>query len=107
MEHYHIFDRMKANKPVRMTDTKVFDGTKKVFAKIREEGGGMEGLPVREVTLYRKAQEMEKEPENFYREKAEELKGKPQEAVFLGVADEEKGHCGPPENDRATRTRGL
>lgn len=92
LQHYQTFEKMKANEPVQVKDTNVLDRAKNIFIKMREEGGGMEGLPVREITVYKRAQEIEKETETFYREKAKELKGKPQEMVFLHVAEEENRH---------------
>ncbi len=45
-----------------------------------------------DIGLYQKALEIEKATEAFYLEKAEELKGQPQERIFRQIAEEEKKH---------------
>lgn len=46
----------------------------------------MAGLPVREITVYKNGQMIEKRTEDFYRHNADELKGKSQDLAFLSVA---------------------
>ena len=89
--HYAVFERMKRNETVTVAGTTIFMDAKNVFVRMREEGG-WKGMSISEIGLYRKAQEIEKATETFYLEKAEELKGQPQERIFRQIAKEEREH---------------
>ena len=45
VEHYHIFERMKANDPVQVKDTNVLNRARNIFAKIRRRAGAWKGFP--------------------------------------------------------------
>ncbi len=89
--HYAMFARMKRNEPVMVADTAILTNAKNVFVRMREQGG-WEDMNVSEVGLYKRAQEIEKETEVFYLQKADALKGQPLESVFREIAEEERKH---------------
>jgi rubrerythrin len=89
--HYALFEKMKRNETVTVADSAILMDAKNVFVRMREEGG-WKGMNISEIGLYQKAQEIEKVTETFYLEKAEELKGQPQERIFRQIAEEERKH---------------
>lgn len=89
--HYALFKRMQQHESPEVRETPILADIKNIFVEIREKGG-LEGLPFSDVEVYRTAQEIEKKTEAFYTEKANELKGQPQETVFLKIASEEQKH---------------
>jgi rubrerythrin len=62
-----------------------------VFVKMKEEGG-LEGVNDAQIELYRKAQDIEKQTEDFYLSKAPLAEGPDEKEVFLRVAGEEHKH---------------
>jgi len=90
VKHYGIFSRMKKGK-VEVPPTTILSDVKNIFAKMKETG---EALVARadQIALYRKAQEIEKKSEDFYREKATEVQEPSQKESLLKIADEEKSH---------------
>lgn len=96
VKHYKIFKRMKEGKgeaPV----SHLLDDVKNVFAELREKGETFH-FDAKQPEHYRKAQEIEKRSEEFYREKAKEV-GDPAQAEILNkIADEEKRHYNVLEN---------
>jgi hypothetical protein len=91
VEHYKIFSLMKEHKPWQVSDTPLLKDVKNVFIKMREEGG-LEGLGVSEVDLYRKAQDIEQKTESFYLEKGAEMEEGKERDAFLRIAAEENKH---------------
>lgn len=89
--HFALFKRMQQDENPEFRGTPILTDVKNVFVEMREKGG-LEGLPLSETAVYRTAQDIEKKTEAFYTEKANELKGQPQEAVFLKIASEEQKH---------------
>ncbi len=89
--HYALFARMKRSQTAMVADTAILASARNLFARMREEGGWKD-MNVSEIGMYKRAQEIEKESEAFYLQKAEELKGQPQEAVFRQIAHEEQKH---------------
>lgn len=91
VKHREIFEAMKGETEPEIRETAILSDVKNIFARIRGKGG-LECLPPSETSLYRMAQDLEKKTEAFYREKANDLKGSPQETVFLKIASEERKH---------------
>lgn len=89
--HYHIFLRMKKNEKVLVTDTPILTNVKNIFMKMKEEKE-ITGINTSQIELYKKAQEIEKKSQEFYREKAREVEDLSQKEVFSKVAEEEKKH---------------
>ena len=90
VRHYKLFQNMKKNEKVSMTDTSILNDVKNVFVKMKEEKSF--DVDVSQIDMYRKAQGIEKMTENFYRARAQEVKDKSQAEIFLKIADEEKKH---------------
>jgi rubrerythrin len=90
VRHYKLFQNMKNNDKVSMTDTSILDDVKNVFAKMKEEKSFE--VDVSEIELYRKAQGIEKMTQDFYEEQAGKVKDKAQAGIFLKIAEEEKRH---------------
>ena len=95
VKHYRLFEKMKKNEKVQMTDTTILDDVKNVFEKVKEEK--QFDVDVSEIDLYREAQEIEKKSREFYMEKAGEV-GDYNKEIFLKIADEEKKHYFIVEN---------
>ena len=91
VEHYRIFQRMKAKETVERRDTTIIQGVKNIFARMRDEGESS-GVDIAEIELYKKAQDYEKKTENFYRETADKVTVPGQKDIFLKIADEEVKH---------------
>ena len=89
--HHAVFEKMKKNEPVTVAATAIFTVAKNVFLRMRKEEG-WKGMSASEIGLYQKAQEIEKAAETFHLEKAEGLKGQPQERIFRQIAEEERKH---------------
>ena len=64
-----------------MAETEILSNARNVFAKLKEEKKIDYKLP--QIELYKKAQELEKKTEDFYRQKSEEVEDEHQKAMFL------------------------
>lgn len=89
--HYQIFLKMKKNEKVSVADTPILTNVKNIFIKMREEKE-IAGIQTSQIELYKKAQEIEKKSQEFYSEKAHEVKDPSQKEAFLKIAEEEKKH---------------
>ena len=89
--HYNIFLKMKKNQAIQMTDTPILSNVKNIFEKMKEEKDTF-SVTASQVTLYKKAQEIEKKSQIFYIEKADEVNSSSQREIFLKIAEEEKKH---------------
>jgi rubrerythrin len=91
VKHYTIFRKMKNDEKVRTFDDEFLNNVKNIFQQMSEGKGGVK-TDVSEVDLYRKAQEIEKKSEDFYRQKAGEVGDESKKEIFLKIAKEEKRH---------------
>ena len=89
--HFNVFKAMKEHGPVRLPEASVLKDVKNIFVKMKEEGG-LEGVNDAQIELYRKAQDIEKQTEDFYLSKAPLAEGPDEKEVFLRVAGEEHKH---------------
>jgi rubrerythrin len=89
--HFNVFKAMKEHEPVRLSEATLLKDVKNIFVQIKEEGG-LEGVNDAQIGLYRKAQEIEKQTEDFYLSKAPLAEGPAEKEVFLRVAGEEHKH---------------
>jgi len=94
--HYKLFSEMAKHNKAGVTDSPFLDNVRNVFEKIREEKP-FGDLDASQAELYRKAQGLEKESEDFYREKAAQVDSA-QRGVFLRIAAQEKRHFQILEN---------
>ncbi len=90
VKHYRALEDMKKEKEQEITDTTVLSDAKNIFSQLKEEGKFEYELP--QLELYKKAQDLEKKTESFYREKAEEAGKEYQKEMLLKIAEEEKKH---------------
>jgi rubrerythrin len=90
VKHYRAVEAMKAAKP-EMAETTVLADARNVFAQMKESGEKFD-FDAGQPDLYRKAQDIEKKSQDFYREKADEVEEAYQREIFLKLADEEQQH---------------
>ncbi len=89
VKHYKLFQNMKNNDKVRMSDSPILNDVKNIFIEMREKK--QFEADVSEVELYEKAQGIEEQTRDFYLAKAEEV-APDQKEIFLKIAEEEKRH---------------
>jgi len=89
VRHYKLFQNMKNNDKVRITDTPILKDVKNIFIEMREKK--QFETDVSQVGLYKKAQGIEEQTRDFYLAKAEEVVPD-QKEIFLKIGDEEKRH---------------
>lgn len=89
--HYNIFKGMKERKGESLPSTNLLDNVKNVFIEMKEKGDNFT-FEAKQIEYYRKAQELERKSEDFYREKAEETTSIHERKLLNSIADEEKRH---------------
>jgi len=89
--HHGIFKKMKEDENVKVAHTKILSRVTNIFVKMREEESAPDS-GITETELYKKAREIEKSSEDFYRKEAAEVKDTERKEIFLKIADEEKRH---------------
>ena len=89
VKHYKIFKAMSRNIEPSMAETKILENSKNIFSRMR--GENIESN-IEQVELYKKAQEIESKSQEFYEEKAGEVKNSAQKELLLKIANEEKRH---------------
>jgi len=89
-KHYKIVSDMKEGVAPDLAEMTVLSDAKGVFAKMRESAQDFD-FDVSQTELYRKAQKIEKQSQDFYLEKANEVE-KTQKEIFLRLAEQEKKH---------------
>ena len=90
VKHYSYLDKMQAEQP-QVEEVTILADCKNIFALMKDSSETVSSQ-VDQVALYKKAQEVEKENETFYREKANEVEQDYQKELFLLLAKEEKKH---------------
>ena len=90
VKHYEIIKRMKSKTP-KIADTKILENVKNVFAKMKDQKEGF-NFNASQKEFYRKAQELEKQSEDFYASKSKETEEKDKKESFTKLAEEEKRH---------------
>jgi len=90
-KHANIFRDMQQNVDSFLQKTTIVDDAKKIFegmaksAEISKENSS-------QIDLYKHAQQLEKQSEEFYLQKAKEVDSEIQKNLFLEIADEERRH---------------
>ncbi len=90
-EHYRIFMQMKQNLPVGRSDERHISKIKTMFSEMKEKGE----IDVKcrdQIDAYIKARDLEKESQQMYEQKAEELVNPKQKQLCLRIAREEGKH---------------
>jgi len=90
VRHFKLFQNMKKNEKVYMTDTSILNDVKNIFEKMRKEN--LLNAVSSQIEMYKKAQMVEKMSRDFYLKKAYKVKDESQTKIFLKIADEEKRH---------------
>jgi rubrerythrin len=90
VRHYNAVKAMK-NRQYSLEETPILNNVKNVFEEMKDQHNeisraGDQG------ELYRKAQDVEKKSEDFYREKAAENDNEQVKTLFEKIAEEEKRH---------------
>ncbi|NUO08690.1 MAG: ferritin family protein [Candidatus Brocadia sp.] len=91
VKHYNILQKMKDHEKVQMSDTEILANVKNIFVKMKEDNDTV-GVNISQIGLYKKAQDIEKNSQIFYLEKADEVTNTSHKEIFLKIADEEKKH---------------
>jgi rubrerythrin len=100
LKHYNIFKAMKEGRTTEYKDTEkttILSSVKNVFERLKSEGDGFSFSPDTR-GVWEKAQQVEKDSEDFYREKAEEVGDDSQKHILNRIADEEHKHWVTIEN---------
>ena len=90
VKHYNLLKQMKTGK-AEYSEIPLLANVKNIFAEMQQRGEAFD-FATEQVNYYRKAQEIEKKSEDFYREKATEISDSDQKDIFVKIADEEKKH---------------
>jgi len=102
VKHYNIFKRLKGGEIYDVPESTLMADAKNIFeelaAKQSESGATPFNFDSSQPQFYRKAQDLEKQSEMYYRDKAEESEDETEKTVLLKIADEEKRHYFMLEN---------
>jgi rubrerythrin len=90
VKHYKIIEKMETERP-QPAPAKILARAKNIFAKIKKSDEGLD-FASGQIGLYRKAQDIEKKSEQFYREKVSKVTEEYQKEIFLQLAEEENKH---------------
>jgi len=90
VKHYKTIKRMKSAESA-MRETTILTDAKNIFVQIKESGESSD-FDINQIELYKKAQDIEKKSQDFYIEKADEVKEEHQKGLLLKLAEEEKKH---------------
>jgi len=90
-KHYVFFDILQQKLEPGKLLTFPLDEVKNVFQQMRKNKEGFD-FSVEQIEAYRKALEIEKRSENFYRNEAAKIENKDIKLLFLTVAAEEQKH---------------
>ncbi len=96
-KHYQMVQEMEKKGKPEIGETSVLSDAKKVFERMRDEREQL-GCEIEQLELYKDARKFEKESEDYYREKAEEVEDEFQQGFFKKMADEEHKHFMMVEN---------
>jgi rubrerythrin len=89
LKHYGIVKQMSEQSSPQMAETTVLSDAKNIFAQMSGTEFSLEGL---QVDLYLKAQDIERQSQEFYEENADQVTDSVRRAILLKIADEEKRH---------------
>ncbi len=90
VKHHNTIERMQTTE-LRMAEATILTDARNIFVQIKESGESLD-FDIKQTDLYRKAQDIEKESQDFYTEKANEVTEEYQKKLFLKLADEERKH---------------
>jgi rubrerythrin len=94
LKHYNLFKALRDGASAEYKDaekTKILGNTRNLFQRLRDEEANATFAPdVRSV--WQKAQDVEKESEDYYRKEADKLSDPNQKKILNKIADEERKH---------------
>ena len=90
VKHYQAIERMKQDQ-YEMAETSILNNAKNIFVQMKEEAEEFDS-DLEQTKLYRKAQEIEKQSQQFYQSKADQLDNENQKRLFEQLAKEEEKH---------------
>ncbi len=90
-KHFEILINMEKSQSIKNVEFHPLKTAKDQFIKMQTSREKFKAS-ASQTELYRKAQQTEKEAEEFYREKAKEAQDEGQKKVFIQIAEEEKKH---------------
>ena len=99
-KHYNIFKAMKDGRSVEYKEaerTTIVASIKNVFEELQAQNQSFR-FPADVATAWREAREIEKKSEDFYRQKAGQMKTEQQRHILNRIADEEQKHWQSIEN---------
>ncbi len=99
-KHYAIFRALRDGVPVEYEEakkTRILAEVKNVFEALRAQNKDF-AFPDSAKKIWVEAQKIERDSENFYREKADEVSDKHQKNILARIADEEQKHWITMEN---------
>jgi rubrerythrin len=97
LKHYELIEKMKMEAPELPSESKLMKEAKSAFEKMREAKEKF-SFDISQVDLYKKAQEMEKQSQELYLEKAREFESEIYKGIFTQLAVEEEKHYNLLEN---------
>ena len=91
VKHFQVLQKLKASSQVELLSTPILSGSKNIFQQLYDNKN-WDGIPVKQIDLYKKALEIETRSFNFYMEKARANTDPATKKMFFLIAEEEKRH---------------
>lgn len=98
VKHYNIFSKLKSGQKEELPESTLMNDVKNIFEDLSEKKETPFEFDASQPQFYRKAQDLEKQSEMFYRDKAEETDDEHIKNILLKIAHEEKRHYFVLEN---------
>jgi len=90
-KHYQLFDKLQRNSPLGKLPAFPANEAENIFRQLRQRKEGFD-FSAEQVDVFRKALEIERQSEHFYRHHAEKIEDEELKKQLLLVADEEAKH---------------
>jgi rubrerythrin len=90
LKHYKAVKALQTGPPF-MAETNILGQAKNVFERIRDFDESL-NIDADQIHLYHKAMDIEKQSEDFYLDRADQVKEPGQKELFLKLATEERKH---------------
>jgi len=90
VKHYNIFENMKKEIAYTLTQTPLLRNAKTIFEKMRQEKTF--DFDASQITMYRRAQDIEKKSQDYYLKEANRLSDARQRETLIKIAKEEEKH---------------
>jgi rubrerythrin len=102
VKHYKIFKKLRDGQTDELPESTLLSDVTNIFEDLSKEYETNKETPFEfsadQPQFYRKAQDLEKQSEMFYRDKAEDTEDEKTKTLMLKIADEEKRHYFVLEN---------